>query len=147
MKNDMTLYDILSMGICHQAVYYRREVLQKYGFDESYKIIADLKSVVEPLVKERLTVSYVTQVLAVCEGGGLSKQHWRNILTEKKRMVAEVVEPFYSSDYQRFSRIDNAMLGDFMVLSHFHSLFPLLRMLARLARFINARFKQIPIDE
>lgn len=147
MIEHMSLYDILSIGICHQAVYYRREILQKYGFDESYKIIADLKSVVEPLVKEKLTVMSTPEILAVCEGGGLSKQLWRNIFVEKKRMVAEVVDPFYSTDYQRFLCVDNSMLSDFMVLSRFRSLFPVLRALAKLACYVNVRFKHIPIDD
>lgn len=146
VKETMSLYDILSIGINHQAVYYRREVLQKYGFDESYKIIADLKSVVEPLAKEKCSIVCVQEILATCEGGGLSKQRWRDALAEKRRIIDEVVEPFYKDDYQLFSRINNSMLDDFIVLSHFQSLFPLLKLLAKVARFLNSKFKHIPID-
>ena len=146
VKEQMSLYDILSIGINHQAVYYRREVLQKYGFDESYKLTADFKSVVEPLARDRVSVSCITEILAVCEGGGVSKQRWRDTLTEKQRMIKEVVEPFYRDDYQKFASISNDMLDDFIVLSHFRSLYPFLRLLAKAARFLNAKFKHIPID-
>lgn len=145
VKDKMTLYDVLSMGINHQAVYYRREVLQKYGFDESYKLTADFKSVVEPLAKDKITLSCIPEILAVCEGGGISKQRWRDTLTEKQRMIAEVVEPFYRDDYQKLARLHNAMLDDFIVLSHFHSLFPLVRVIAKVARFLNDKFKHIPL--
>lgn len=145
VKSKMSLYDILSIGINHQAVYYRRDILQKYGFDESYKIIADLKSVVEPVAKDKCSVTCIQDILATCEGGGLSKQRWRDALTEKRRIIDEVVEPFYKDDYQKFSRINNEMLDDFIVLSHFHSMFPLLRLLAKVARLFNAKFKHIPI--
>ena len=145
VKDRMSLYDILSVGINHQAVYYRREVLQKYGFDETYKIIADLKSVVEPVAKDKCTVTCIQKVLATCEGGGLSKQRWRDALTEKRRIIDEVVDPFYKDDYLKFSGINNSMLDDFIVLSHFHSMFPLLRLLAKVARLFNAKFKHIPI--
>ena len=145
VKDKMTLYDILSIGINHQAVYYRKEVLQKYGFDETYKIIADLKSVVEPVAKDKCTVTCIQKVLATCEGGGLSKQRWRDALTEKRRIIDEVVDPFYKDDYQKFSGINNSMLDDFIVLSHFNTLFPLLRMMAKVARFLNDKFKHIPI--
>lgn len=37
-----------------------------------------LKSVVEPLAKEKVSIGCITEVLAVCEGGGLSKQRWRD---------------------------------------------------------------------
>jgi glycosyltransferase involved in cell wall biosynthesis len=144
-KTVMTLYDILSIGICHQAVYYRREVLQRYGFDESYKIIADLKSVVEPLAKDRVTIASIVEPLAVCESGGLSKQRWKDILSEKRRMLEEVIDPFYREDYLRFAYINNSMLDDFIVLSHFHSVFPMLRLLTKMARLLNGIFKHIPL--
>lgn len=146
VKKSMSLYDILSIGINHQAVYYRKEILQKYGFDESYKLIADLKSVVEPLAKEKISISCITEVLAICEGGGVSKQRWRDTLIENRRIINEVIDPFYKEDYIRFARINNSMLSDFIVLSYFHSFFPLLRAIARTARFLNGKFKHIPID-
>lgn len=146
VKSSMTLYDILSIGLNHQAVYYRKEILQKYGFDESYKLIADLKSVVEPLAKEKISISCITEILAICEGGGISKQRWRDTLIENRRIINEVIDPFYKDDYIRFARINNSMLSDFVVLSHFQSIFPLLRCLAKIVRFLNNRFKHIPID-
>jgi len=145
VKPQMTLYDVLSIGINHQAVYYRKEILKKYGFDESYKITADLKSVVEPLAKDKITLSCIPEILAVCEGGGLSKQRWRDVIAENQRVVEEVVEPFYKNDYLRFARINNQMMDDFIVLSHFSSVFPLVRLLSRMVRFLNKKFKHIPI--
>lgn len=146
VKNEMSLYDVLSIGLNHQAVYYRKDILQKYGFDESYKLIADLKSVVEPLAKDKVTISCVPEILAICEGGGVSKQRWRDTLVENRRIIDEVVDPFYKSDYQKFARINNDMLNDFIVLSYFRSLFPFLKLIAKIARFFNARVKHIPID-
>ena len=146
LKEKMTVYDLLSNGIYHQAVYYRKEVLQKYGFDESYKLIADLKSVVEPLVKDRIVISCINEPLAICESGGFSKQKWRDTLTENRRPIDELIDPFYKDDYLKFARINNRMLDDFIVLSYFHRAFPLLRLLARVARFVNAKFKHIPIE-
>jgi glycosyltransferase involved in cell wall biosynthesis len=145
VKEKMTLYDLLSIGLNHQAVYYRREILQKYGFDESYKLIADLKSVVEPLVKDQVTVTCITKILAICEGGGVSQQRWRDTITENRRLVNEVMDPFHKDDYVRFARINNDMIDDFITLSYFRSLFPILRLLSRIAKIINKHFKHIPI--
>ena len=142
----MSLYDILSIGLNHQAVYYRREILQKYGFDESYKLIADLKSVVEPLAKDKVTITGIPEILAICEGGGVSKQRWRETLVENRRIIDEVIDPFYKNDYQRFARVNNEMLDDFIVLSHFHKFFPFLKLLTKMAKFFNDKFKHIPIE-
>ena len=146
LKETMTLYDLLSIGICHQSVYYRREVIQKYGFDESYKLIADLKSVIEPLVKDHVRISVVMEVLAKCESGGLSKQRWRETLTENRRMIDELVDPFYKDDYLRFARINNGLLHDFTILSYFQSIFPLIKWLSKLMLLLNSKFKHIPIE-
>lgn len=146
VKEKMTLYDILSIGLNHQAVYYRRPIIQKYGFDESYKLIADLKSVVEPLVKEQVSVSCVTQILAICDGGGVSQQRWRDTIVENRRIINEVMDPFHKDDYYRFARINNEMMDDFITLSYFRSLFPIIRLLSKTAKFINKHFKHIPIE-
>ena len=146
LKETMTLYDLLSNGLYHQAVYYRQEVLRKYGFDESYKLIADLKSVVEPLVKDRIALTCINHPLAVCESGGVSKQRWRETLTENRRMIDELVDSFYKDDYLRFARVNNGLLHDFVVLSHFQSIFPLIKWLSRLMSFLNSKFKHIPIE-
>ena len=145
VKNHMSLYDILSIGINHQAVYYRKEIIQKYGFDESYKLIADLKSVVEPLTKDKVSITCIPEILAVCEGGGVSKQRWRETLIENRRIIDEVVDPFYKEDYKKFASINNEMLDVFIVLSHFHSMFPMLRFLSNIAKYLNSKFKHIPL--
>ena len=145
VKDHMTLYDILTIGIYHQSVYYRKEILQKYGFDETYKIIADLKSVVEPLAKDKISISCITKVLAICESGGISKRNWKDSIIEKQRIIDEVVDPFYKEDYQKFSRINNGMIDDFIVLSHFTSIFPVIRLLTKITRLLNKYFKHIPI--
>ena len=147
MRSNMSLYDILSIGINHQAVYYRREIIQKYGFDESYQVIADLKSVVEPLAKDKITISCTTEILATCEGGGISKQRWKEALLERRRIIEEVIEPLYKDDYLKFSRLNNEVLNDFIVLSHFHKTFPIIRALSAIVQFLNAKFKHIPIEQ
>ena len=141
----MTLYDVLSLGINHQSTYYKSDLLRKYGFDESYKLIADLKSVIEPMTRDHAAIATIPSVLSICEGGGVSKQNWRDTLIENRRIVSEVVEPYYREDYLRFSRINNSMLDDFIVLSHFSSIFPLLRFMAKVMRFLNSKFKHIPL--
>ncbi len=146
MKARITLYYLLSNGVYHQAVYYRREVLQKYGFDESYQLIADLKSVVEPLIKDRIAITSIQEPLAICESGGLSKQRWRETLIENRRMIDELLDDCYKDDYLKFARINCSMLDDFIVLSQFHKTFPLLRWLTKAVRLFNDKFKHIPIE-
>ncbi len=145
MLKDMTLYDVLSIGINHQSVYYKTELLREYPFDDAYPITADMKTVVEPMAKRCLKPVCTEEILSICEGGGLSQVRWREIKKERARMIEEVVAPFYKADYLRLARIDNGMIDDFAVLSQFRALFPLLRLLAKMARFYNKKIKKIPL--
>ena len=145
VKPGMTLYDVISVGLNHQAVYYRHEIIQKYGFDESYRLIADFKSVVEPMAKEQAAFTSITEVLAICEGGGVSQQRWRDTLVERRKIVREVVLPYYRDDYVRFADINNEMLAHFIVISQFRKLFPLIKAISRVAKLINKHLKHIPI--
>jgi len=97
------------------------------------------------LVKDQVTVTCITKILAICEGGGVSQQRWRDTITENRRLVNEVMDPFHKDDYVRFARINNDMIDDFITLSYFRSLFPILRLLSRIAKIINKHFKHIPI--
>lgn len=142
----MTLYDILSIGINHQSVYYRTEIIRSSGFDLEYKVIADLKSVVEPIAKRRASYACLPEVLSICEGGGMSKQRWREVLTERSLLIDDVVDPFYAKDYKRMARLNHGILSELIVLSQFSSIFPVLKWLARFASWYNRKFKHIPLE-
>lgn len=144
-KSSMTLYDILSIGINHQSTYYKTEVIKDEGLDCSYPIIADLKSVVAPLVQKGATIGCIEDVLSVCEGGGMSKNRWREIPAERERMIQEVVPPMYAKDYARMARLNHSILQELTVLSQFTTLYPILRLLSRFALWYNKHFKHIPL--
>ena len=93
-----------------------------------------------------VTITGIPEILAICEGGGVSKQRWRDTLIERQRIIDEVIDPFYKNDYQRFARVNNEMLDDFIVLSHFQKFFPFLKLLTKMAKFFNDKFKHIPIE-
>lgn len=145
LQPDMTLYELMSVGINHQSTYYRADIIRRYPFDESYKIIADLKSVVEPFVREHCTIQHVNRLLSVCEPQGMSKKHWRVMLTERERIVDDVVPEFYRSDFQRLLRMDMHMIESFGVISRFAMLRKPVSLLARMLRFVNRYTKKIPL--
>lgn len=145
LKNDFTLYDLMSIGINHQSTYYRTAILKQYPFDESYHIIADLKSVVEPFVKQQCSLDYINKLLSVCEAQGMSKKHWREIFDERSRIIEDVVPQFYRKDMHRLIEIDCEMLPSLAVVSRFAAMRKPMHILARLLRFANKYTKHIPM--
>lgn len=145
LKPDMSLYDLMSIGINHQSTYYRSSIIQQYPFDESLRIIADLKSVVEPFVRQQCSLVYVPHLLSVCEAQGMSKKRWRELLNERRRIVADVVPEYYRKDMLRLLEMDREMLSSFGVISKFALMRRPISIIARLLRFVNSHTKQIPL--
>lgn len=145
LQYDMTLYELMSIGINHQSTYYRTEVIKKYRFDESYRIIADLKSVAEPYVRDHCTLAYVPQILSLCEAQGMSKKHWRISVEERRRIIGDIVPEFYRKDYLRLIDINMQVVAPFGVISQFAALHRPVQLFARLLRFVNKHTKKIPL--
>lgn len=143
----MTLYDLLAVGINHQSTYYRKDVLMKYPFDERLKIIADMKTVCEPVARDRASVACITEILSICEGGGLSKKRWIQAGEEKIQMVNDILDPFYRDDYLRFLHVNRQLLPQFAVISKFTSVFPLIRGVAKMLALLNKYVKKMPLPE
>lgn len=145
LKPEMTLYDLMSIGINHQATYYRSSIIRQYPFDESLRIIADLKSVVEPFVRQECSLAYADALLSVCEAQGMSKKRWRELLSERRRIVTDVVPEFYRKDMLRLLEMDREMLESFGIISKFAVMRRPIRLIARLLRLVNSHTKQIPL--
>lgn len=146
LQYDMTLYELMSVGINHQSTYYRTEVIQKYRFDESYRIIADLKSVAEPFVRDHCTLAYIPQLLSVCEAQGMSKKHWRTSVEERRRIINDIVPEFYRKDYLRLVEINMQVVSSFGVISQFAVLHRPMQLFASFLRFVNRHTKKIPLQ-
>lgn len=144
-QNGISLYELMSIGINHQSTYYRREIIKRYPFDESYRIIADLKTVAEPFVRERCTLTYIPHLLSVCEPQGMSKKHWRISVEERRRIISDIVPEFYRRDYLRLIDISMPLAPAFGVISQFAVLHKPVCLFAKILRFVNKHTKKIPL--
>lgn len=82
--------DIAHHNICHQAIFYKKELFDKYGYyDESYKILADWDFNVKTLVKKNVKCAYIDKILTVFQLGGLSTARNKKIkkLNEDERKI------------------------------------------------------------
>lgn len=145
LQDGMTLYELMSIGINHQSTYYRRDIIKRYPFDESYRIIADLKSVAEPFVREQCVLTYIPYLLSVCEPQGMSKKHWRISVEERRRIISDIVPEFYRKDYLRLIDISMPLVPAFGVISQFAVLHKPVRLFAKILRFVNKHTKKIPL--
>lgn len=74
------------MPFCHQSTFVRRDILQKYRFDEKYKIIADIDSFLR-MYEDGLIFKYLPICIAVFSNDGLSQTQRVSSIKEGKRLL------------------------------------------------------------
>jgi glycosyltransferase involved in cell wall biosynthesis len=92
VKKNIELADFdEGMIICHQACFYRREIIAGWGYDEKYKICADQKLTASILKNHQAL--FVDQVITKYDTGGISSKNNLKILKEKININKELDLP------------------------------------------------------
>jgi glycosyltransferase involved in cell wall biosynthesis len=87
-------WNLLQERLCHQAVFVRRSMFERYGgFDERYRICADHEFFVRALHKGA-TLQHVPRVIAEFELGGASGQEPEANIAESKDIIRRYERPF-----------------------------------------------------
>ena len=90
---------LIRKGLCHQTVFFGREIFEKYGkFDDSMLICADYEIMVRAFFAGSKYI-YVNEVICDYLGGGLSEQE-KNIPMVKKE--GSIVRKRYFSKVERY---------------------------------------------
>lgn len=93
----------------HPTFFCRRTTYQKFGgFDQSYKIAADVELLFRFLEKHRIKTVYLPRTLIKMRLGGTTNQSWRNIKTQNDEVLAAL-----DDYYGRVSRL-GFFLGKFL---------------------------------
>lgn len=94
-RGKMEIPDLLSYNICHQAIFIKKQVLQKLGgFNLQYPIMADYEINIKIFMSEKYKIKYMNNIIAYYNTNGTSSQkvsdkeaidfhHFRSNLWEK----------------------------------------------------------------
>jgi hypothetical protein len=101
----MTFYDYFNFAICHQSIFYKREMFKKYGnYDESFQLAGDYEYTLRCLhvgAKGRL----VDVVVAIYEGGGISTVNKSLAAIENERIWEKFMSLGRAADYDYLNRL------------------------------------------
>jgi glycosyltransferase involved in cell wall biosynthesis len=98
--------DMACSNICHQAIFYKKELFEKYGYyDESFKVLADWDFNIRALVQEKTKCLYLDRVLVVFQLGGISSNSDKKIKKLKKK-ENKFLKQKYFGDLALFLNID-----------------------------------------
>lgn len=107
-RNNFSAFSLLSDSLPHQSCFIKRDLFQRFGYyDETYKIISDLKFAYIAIVCNNCSVSYLDMIVSVCEPNGISGDV-KECEKEKERFFLELYSPRLLIDYIEFDKLNNS---------------------------------------
>ena len=74
------------MPFCHQSTFVRKEILERYRFDEKYRIIADIDAFLR-MYEDGLSFSYKPECVSVFSNDGISQTQRVKSIKEGKILL------------------------------------------------------------
>lgn len=104
--NTFSFSQLYSYSFPHQASFIKRDLFIKHGFyDESYKILSDWKFFLQLLLKERVQLSFIPDVVSVIDYNGISKTNKALLATETQRLRNEAIPSYLIRDLDNSSSL------------------------------------------
>jgi glycosyltransferase involved in cell wall biosynthesis len=116
--------------IQHPAAFIHHSLFTNSLFDESYKIIADIKFFIEKIILQNYTVQHLPFVITNfnLEGVSSASENWANTIEERKRIFKELLPPRIYKDYEILFAIKDSPLLKYI---------PFLETTTQLNRFVT----------
>ncbi|AOZ98548.1 glycosyltransferase family 2 protein [Flavobacterium commune] len=106
--HQLSFYFFYITTICHQAVFFKKDIFIKYGlFDENLKIVSDWKFIMLSIIKYNVSYKHINDVFCVFDGRGISSAKDKNNkhamlhIQERQKVLSEEF-PLFVSDYSEF---------------------------------------------
>lgn len=112
------------------ASFIKKTLFNSGFFDESYRIIADIKFFIERIIFQNRSTEYLPLVITDFTTDGLSSSpsNWSATIEERHRIFKELLPPLIYKDYQLFFQIKDSQLLKYI---------PLLERTDRLNKFVT----------
>lgn len=111
-KNGVTMYDLCTGAIDHQASFIKREVALRHPYDEKYKIVSDWKFFIEALIIDNCTFYYTDTIVVNVDMSGISNSN--KVLNDQEReaVLNELLPERILADYKLLMSIHPDLLAN-----------------------------------
>lgn len=103
-QTEISMTWLFANSICHQSAFIRTTLMQQYGYDERYRIVADRKFFVQALVQANCSYEAVDVAVVSYDVTGLSAQNPERSRLEYARMLEELIPERIRVDYAKQQR-------------------------------------------
>lgn len=106
----ITMLELYTGAIDHQASFIRREVALRHPYDETYKIVSDWKFFIEALIFDNCTFYYTDLIVVDVDIYGISNTNKKLDRKERDEVLHELFPVRILKDYQLLASIHPNML-------------------------------------
>lgn len=99
---EFSLAKLVLQNICHQAIFYRKEVFEKYGsYDKTYRSWSDWEMNIRLFANENLAVTYLPVIISKYATGGYSDLHPdEKMLEDLPEIINKYIAPKHAQAYR-----------------------------------------------
>ena len=106
----------------HQSSFFKRELFNDSPYDESLKLVADVKFYIQKICVEQCSVHLVDDIICRREPDGISLTRNKQRLQEHQQVIEEVLPPGAILDYETLHLLDkNTMYKLMQLIEHTNS--------------------------
>lgn len=109
-KNGVTMYDLCTGAIDHQASFIKREVALRHPYDEKYKIVSDWKFFIEALIIDNCSFFYTDTIVVNVDMSGISNSNKILNNQEREAVLKELLPERILTDYKLLMSIHPDLL-------------------------------------
>lgn len=111
-KNGVTMYDLCTGAIDHQASFIKREVALRHPYDEKYKIVSDWKFFIEALIIDNCSFFYTDTIVVNVDMSGISNSNKVLNNQEREAVLNELLPERILADYKLLMSIHPDLLAN-----------------------------------
>ena len=110
-RNGISMYDLYTGAVDHQASFIRRELAMRHPYDERYKIVSDWKFFIEALISDNCSFYYTDTIVVDVDMGGISNTNSELDRMERQLVLKELFPERILNDYRWLASIHPKLLG------------------------------------
>lgn len=115
----MILFYIRALG--HQSSFIKNELLNKYPYDENFKIVSDWKFFIEALIFDNCSFQFTDIIVVDMDLEGISSTNAELSLQERTKVLESMFPPRILADYELLKQINGSPLLKSVAYLNCHS--------------------------
>jgi len=116
LPDRLSMLTFIHHTLPHQSTFFKRELFDNTLYDESLKLVADVKFYIQKICLEQCRVQLIEDIVCRREPDGISNVYNELRLKEHQQIISEILPPGAIHDYETLYLLDKSTMYKLMHL-------------------------------